>query len=205
MVDLPSLAAAVLAGGHGDANDGRDRMLDAARTEFINHGIARTSVATIATRAGVSRPTLYRQCGDKDQIVASVVQREVIDFFTRGAAAIATQQTTEDKLVEIFVMGMRECREHPLVQALKDFENEAFTRRLFTLDTPGYRSMISVLAMFLADSDYPAAAAERALDFSLRVTATLLIAPSEFLPTDDDEKTREFARRYLIPVLQASR
>lgn len=205
MVDLPSLAAAALAGSHGEANSARDRMLDAARTEFVNHGIARTSVATIAARAGVSRPTLYRQCGDKDQIVAAVVQREVIDFFTRGAATLATLQTTEDKMVEIFVMGMRECREHPLVQALKDFENEAFTRRLFTLDTPGYRTMISVVAALLADGDYPQAAGERALDFSLRVTATLLIAPSELLPTDNDENTREFARRYLIPVLQASR
>lgn len=205
MVDLPSLAAAVLSGSHGEANSARDRMLDAARTEFINHGIARTSVATIAARAGVSRPTLYRQCGDKDQIVAAVVQREVIDFFTRGAAALAALQTAEDKMVEIFVMGMRECREHPLVQALKDFENDTFTRRLFTLDTPGYRTMISVLAAILADGDYPQPAAERALDFSLRVTATILIAPSELLPTDDDDSTREFARRYLIPVLQASR
>ncbi len=205
MVNLASLAAAVLAGGAGDANSGRDRMLDAARTEFINHGIARTSVATIAARAGVSRPTLYRQCGDKDQIVAAVVQREVIDFFTRGAATLATQQTTEDKVVEIFVMGMRECREHPLVQALKDFESEAFTRRLSTFDTAEFRSMIGVLAALLADGEYSPPTVERALDFSLRVTATLLIAPSELLPTDDDENTRAFARRYLIPVLQASR
>ncbi|KAB7752763.1 TetR/AcrR family transcriptional regulator [Mycolicibacterium mucogenicum] len=205
MVDLPSLAAAVLSGSHGEANSARDRMLDAARTEFVNHGIARTSVATIAARAGVSRPTLYRQCGDKDQIVAAVTQREVLDFFTRGVAALASQKTAEDKMVEIFVMGMRECREHPLVRALRDFENEAFTSRLFKLDEPDYRSMLGMLAMFLADGDYPPAAIERALDFSLRVTATILIAPSELLPTDNDENTREFARRYLIPVLQASR
>jgi hypothetical protein len=57
----------------------------------------------------------------------------------------------------------------------------------------------------LADDDYSAAAVERALDFSLRITATLLLSPSSFLPTENDEHTREFAQRYLIPILNAAR
>jgi AcrR family transcriptional regulator len=153
----------------------------------------------------VSRPTLYRQCGDKDQIVATVVRREVIDFFTRAYTATAARQGVPDKMIEVFVMGMREAREHPLVRALKDFETETFTRRLAEMDTHATRSMISMAATMLADDDYSSAAVERALDFSLRITATLLLSPSRFLPTENDEHTREFAQRYLIPVLDAAR
>src|SRR5882757_2497196 len=205
MADLSSLALHLAAGGSQPANTTQARMLDAARDEFINHGIARTSVANIAQRAGVSRPTLYRQCGDKDQIVATVVRREVIDFFTRAYTATAARQGVPDKMIEVFVMGMREAREHPLVRALKDFETETFTRRLAEMDTPATRSMISMAATMLADDDYSSAAVERALDFSLRITATLLLSPSPFLPTENDDHTREFAQRYLIPVLDAAR
>jgi AcrR family transcriptional regulator len=205
MADLSSLALQLASSGSQRADKSQTRMLDAARDEFINHGIARTSVANIARRAGVSRPTLYRQCGDKDQIVAAVVRREVIDFFARAYAATAMRKGVPDKMVEVFVMGMREAREHPLVRALKDFETETFTRRLAEMDTPASRGMISMAATMLADSDYSGAAIERALDFSLRITATLLLSPSSFLPTENDEHTREFAQRYLIPIIDAAR
>jgi hypothetical protein len=68
-----------------------------------------------------------------------------------------------------------------------------------------YRSMLTLAATTLADDDFSTAAVERALDFSLRITATLLLSPSPYLPTEDDEHTREFAQRYLIPVLNAAR
>lgn len=102
-------------------------------------------------------------------------------------------------------MGMREAREHPLVRAFKDFETDTFTRRLAEMDTPATRNMISMAATMLAADDYSDTAVERALGFSLRITATLLLSPSPLLPTEDDEQTREFAQRYLIPVLNAAR
>src|SRR6185312_7168752 len=123
MADLASLAGVLTGANAQPTTTAQERMLDAARAEFIDHGIARTSVATIAQRAGVSRPTLYRQCGDKDQIVAAVVQRDVIDFFSRAKVAVEdVSGGVEERFVEAVVMGLRESREQPLVQALKAFE-----------------------------------------------------------------------------------
>lgn len=205
MPDLSALAGVLAAAGDQPTTAARERMLDAARAEFIEHGIARTSVATIAQRAGVSRPTLYRQRGDKDQIVAAVVQRDVIDFFTRAQAAVSSIGSVEERVVEAVVLGLRESREHPLVRALQTFETESFTKRLVDLNSATYRAMIAMIAVMYADDEYRAPALERALDIALRVLATLLIAPSPYVPTDTDDNARAFAGRYLVPILRASR
>ncbi len=153
----------------------------------------------------MSRPTLYRQCGDKDQIVAAVVQRDVIDFFTRAQAAVSSIGSVEERVVEAVVLGLRESREHPLVRALQTFETESFTKRLVDLNSATYRAMIAMIAVMYADDEYRAPALERALDIALRVLATLLIAPSPYVPTDTDDNARAFAGRYLVPILRASR
>ncbi|MUL67469.1 TetR family transcriptional regulator [Mycobacterium sp. CBMA 234] len=205
MADLSSLAGALAATSTQPTTAARERMLDAARAEFIAHGIARTSVATIAQCAGVSRPTLYRQCGDKDQIIAAVVQRDVIDFFARAKGAVDAFGSAEDRVTEAVVMGLRESREHPLVQALKTFETDSFTARLVDMDTPTYRAMLAIIATMFADDEYRPAMLERALDVALRIIATLLITPSPYVPTDNDDSARAFANRYLVPILRASR
>ena len=206
MADLSSLAGVLTGANAQSTTSAQERMLDAARAEFIDHGIARTSVATIAQRAGVSRPTLYRQCGDKDQIVAAVVQRDVIDFFARAKVAVAdVSGSVEERFVEAVVMGLRESREHPLVQALKAFETDSFTERLVDMNTPTYRAMLAIIALMFANDEYRAPVLERALDVVLRIIATLLISPSPYVPTDTDENAREFANRYLVPILRASR
>jgi len=206
MADLSSLAGALTGANAQPTTTAQERMLDAARAEFIDHGIARTSVATIAQRAGVSRPTLYRQCGDKDQIVATVVQRDVIDFFSRAKVAVGdVSGGVEERFVEAVVMGLRESREHPLVQALKAFETNSFTERLVDMNTPTYRAMLAIIALMFANDEYRAPVLERALDMVLRIIATLLISPSPYVPTDTDESAREFANRYLVPILRASR
>lgn len=206
MADLSSLAGVLTGADAQPMSAARERMLDAARSEFIDHGIARTSVATIAQRAGVSRPTLYRQCGDKDQIVAAVVQREVIDFFARAKIAVEdVSGGVEERFVEAVVMGLRESREHPLVQALKAFETNSFTERLVDMNTPTYRAMLAIIALMFANDEYRAPVLERALDVALRIIATLLISPSPYVPTDNDDNARAFANRYLVPILRASR
>jgi len=205
MADLASLAGVLSGANAQPTTTAQERMLDAARAEFIDHGIARTSVATIAQRAGVSRPTLYRQCGDKDQIVAAVVQRDVIDFFSRAKVAVEdVSGGVEERFVEAVVMGLRESREHPLVQALKAFETNSFTERLVDMNTPTYRAMLAIIALMFANDEYRAPVLERALDMVLRIIATLLISPSPYVPTDSDENAREFANRYLVPILRAS-
>lgn len=184
-------------------DDEQHRLLDAARAEFVEHGFRRTSVGDIARRAKVSRPTIYRRLGDKDDIVRQVVIRDVVAFFISISAQVLTKPTPEEKAIEAFVLGVRECRRHPLVAALQQFEPETLTSFL-TDDVSTLEPVRAAIAMTIASETYPLDAALRAAEMFIRITASLLMLPSELLPIDTDEHARWFARTYFPPIFAAS-
>jgi AcrR family transcriptional regulator len=57
------------------AAETREHLLDVAEDLFYRHGIHATGVDTVAARAGVAPPTLYRLFGSKDDLVAAYVER----------------------------------------------------------------------------------------------------------------------------------
>ena len=71
-----------------------DRILDAAASCVAAYGIDRVTLAEIARRAGVSRPTVYRRWTDTRQILAALLTTRVIRVWRdvpsqgRGRAAL---------------------------------------------------------------------------------------------------------------------
>lgn len=71
-----------------------DRILDAAASCVAAYGIDRVTLAEIARRAGVSRPTVYRRWTDTRQILAALLTTRVIGVWRdvpslgRGRAAL---------------------------------------------------------------------------------------------------------------------
>ncbi|MEU0876869.1 TetR/AcrR family transcriptional regulator [Nocardia brasiliensis] len=185
------------------ADDEQNRLLDAARAEFIEHGFRRTSVGDIAQRAKVSRPTVYRRLGDKDDIVRKVVVREVVSFFVTISAQVLTKPTPEEKAVEAFVLGVRESRRHPLVTALRQFEPETLTS--FLSDNVATMEPVrAAIAMAITGDSLPLDGALRAAEMFIRVSASLLVVPSDSLPIDTDDHARWFAQTYFPPIIRAS-
>ncbi|SKU38056.1 TetR family transcriptional regulator [Mycobacteroides abscessus subsp. abscessus] len=56
-----------------------------------------------------------------------------------------------------------------------------------------------------AGGSVPTGIDKRPTDLALRLTSTFLVNPSDLLPTDTDTNTREFAIRYLLPLMRAAR
>ncbi len=181
------------------------RILDAARAEFIEHGFRRAAVADIARRAGVSRQTLNRRCGDKDDMVSAVVTREVLEFFLRLSQSFDAEVPIEDRVVELFVTGVRECRTNPVIAAVKRYESDSLSLNLLDAEHSNYQLVISALTMGLIAESFPEAGARQASEFLIRITATLLLAPSTALQTETDDQSRDLARTYFIPILNAAR
>lgn len=58
----------------------RERILDAAHSLVSRVGFRRTTFEDIASKAGVSRQTLYRHFGSKDDLMADLMDREADRF-----------------------------------------------------------------------------------------------------------------------------
>src|ERR1044072_2217411 len=58
------------------AGSGRDAYLDAARDCILDVGWRRTTLTEVASRAGVSRMTIYRTWSDMPQLLGDLMTRE---------------------------------------------------------------------------------------------------------------------------------
>ncbi|SIK94963.1 Putative transcriptional regulator, TetR family [Mycobacteroides abscessus subsp. abscessus] len=205
MPERPPATQSSLNGSQVKFDAETSRLLDVARAEFIAHGIRRASVSDIARRAGVSRPTLFRRCGDKNDIVTAVAIRDLVEFFAAAKVSVKSIDSLEDKLIEVFALGMCQAREHPMIKALIEFDEPSLSQNMWEANSTSYRMMISTIAS-LVDSEHhhPPEAVEQALEISLRLTATLIASPMATLPTETDDQSREFARRYIVAILHAA-
>ena len=75
----------------------RDEILDAARTLLSERGYVAMSMDDLASRVGISKPTLYSHFSTKDDIVVATVVRE-IERFLAMIEAEATNQTPLQRL-----------------------------------------------------------------------------------------------------------
>ena len=73
----------------------RARLLDAAATEFAEHGWRRLTMAKVADRAGVSRQTVYNELGSKPALAEALVMRELDSFLE----VVQVRFQAEDELV----------------------------------------------------------------------------------------------------------
>ena len=70
------------------ADERREAILEAARDEFASTGYYGTSTETIAERAGISQPYLFRLFGTKKELFVASVRRgfrETLETFMRAA------------------------------------------------------------------------------------------------------------------------
>ena len=66
-----------------------ERIFDTARELFYREGIRAVGVDEIVTRAGVTKPSLYRSFKSKDELVAAVLREVEVGFWERFEAAEA--------------------------------------------------------------------------------------------------------------------
>lgn len=91
-----------------------DRILDAAASCVLAYGVDRVTLAEIARRAGVSRPTIYRRWPDTRALLAALLTSRIVgvlrDLPTRGAG--------REALVERIVGVAERLRHDEVVMAV---------------------------------------------------------------------------------------
>lgn len=174
----------------------RERILDAAVELAAIHGLRRLSVAEVARRARLSRPTLYKHFPTRDALVAAAVEREA------AAMALAIQQVVEPMddpraAVEAGVLtALRLAREHPLLDRIVRTEPEALVPLLTTDAGPVTaalrRPVEHMVACRLPHLD--AVASRRLADVLVR----LLVSYALSAPDDPPEVVAALVAAFLI-------
>src|SRR3954454_14328053 len=70
---------------------GRDRILEAGRTVFGEHGFDATSIAEIGERADIAKSVLYHHFGSKAGLYEAILEADGRELIAAVAAAVAPQ------------------------------------------------------------------------------------------------------------------
>ena len=190
-----------------------EQILDAAREQFMTHGVRRSTVEHIARRAKVSRITVHRRIGGRDDLLAACLLREYRRFVVDVDAVVTALPTREERLVEGFVAVLGHIREHPLFGGLLRVEPEIVLPFLAAEGSPALLALRGYLADRLRhvacaqgrpDADPPGDTAPAA-ELGVRLVVSLLLNPPGSFGPADDERLRLLARRSLVPLLVAGR
>src|SRR6516225_7983825 len=176
-------------------------ILDTARTVFETYGVRRANIEDVAARAGVSRSTIYRRFPTKDNLFEKVVRREAELFFTTLNQA-TTGRNPQEAVIEAFALGVRLVQDSPLYSRIVESEPELFG--LFS------RSHVFPIGQFAdgiahtlrrCGSDIPEPDLANIADVLLRVALGVIVFPTDRLDTSDSAAVRDYAARYLVPII----
>lgn len=94
--------------------DLRGRLLDAALVRFVADGINATSLKSIASQAEVTPALVHYYFGNKEQLVAAVVEERLMLVAAELHATLAGSDGTPGALIRGFVGGLHEVvARHP--------------------------------------------------------------------------------------------
>ena len=113
-----------------------ESALDAAGRVLVAQGIAATTVDDVAAEAGVSRATVYRYLGGKDEIVGAVISRETQALLAAIEGLIPTANSPRELIEILVVTAVEVVEERPLLSRLNNADRRG-TLPFITVDGAG--------------------------------------------------------------------
>lgn len=190
---------------HEDEDSANQRILDSARSLYIEFGLRRTTMEDVAKRAGMGRATLYRRFSEKDQLFKAVILRDLQRHLRLIEKGIEQVTSALDGLLEAFVQfGMLINRNELLQRLLKsepddvlpylttDFEViMIFARQYLSLQIQRGQKLGHIQ---LADPDIMS-------EMLLRLTQSLMLSPKGVIDPAQEDSLRVFSEKFLRPLL----
>jgi AcrR family transcriptional regulator len=120
-------------------------LLDAARECVAERGVARTTVADVARRAGASRMTVYRTFPDAATLWSSLLTREVRMIVGEAESAAASLPTARERLVEAAAQTVVALRNDPVIRRVIELDGDRLLPYLTT--RRGHAQEIAIAAV----------------------------------------------------------
>lgn len=161
----------------------RDTLLDAARHELEHRGWNEVTMAEIAAAAGVSRQTLYKEFGSRDEFAQAFVVREGERFVRAVEGALdANLDDPKTALTAAFGLFLAAAAEDPLIRTAIAGEAEMLpfvtTQGRPLVEQVAERLRIAILARWPQAAEHDAALLAECLVRLAISYATLPVEPA---------------------------
>lgn len=159
----------------------------------------------VCEAAGMSRATLYRLFpGGREVLFEAVRVRGLQNFFTVMQAHVDGADSLEEILVRCIVIASTELHHDEfLATTLATAPGDA----LGDLTVTGLNRIIRVATSFITPLTEAYITAEEAallVDLVARLVISYFLSPSPTLDFTDEQATREFVQRFVLPALSLS-
>jgi AcrR family transcriptional regulator len=168
--------------------DSRDRVLEAALRCVARFGMSKTTVEDIAREARLSRASLYRFFpGGREEIVATMVEREVREYFRALASRLDGIDDYEERIVIAMTLAADLLVAHEALGFVLAHEPELV---LPHVAFSGLDQVLDVAAAFLAPylvGVLDPEDARRAAEWVSRLVLSHVICPPSSIPRSTSE------------------
>ena len=185
----------------------RHRIIDAGYRMLLQFGEDKTSMGDIAVAAGVSRGTLYRYFGDRDQLLAAVMDHTVHAYWDAIDARLTDDMTLGDKIESRVQTSVRFSRGlvDQLVTGSVGMYARMMTKDLARTSAVSVERTIPMLVVarergeLRADIDIHVAA-----DWISRVNLSIIWLPvSTVVDLNDEKAAAQYARGLILQGIGA--
>lgn len=185
-----------------------DGILDAAERCFAQAGVRKTTVEDVAARAGVSRITVYRQLGNRDDLVRAVLLRVTDRFLRRARTKLLTAPDLATAVADLIVSTVVAARrDNSLLLLYGSEETGASGRPLPGTTEPlieRFGAVIEELAAALPGALRDDVSVADAGEWVLRIVVSLLTLEPTTRSGDTD--LRRFIETFAVaPLVHAGR
>lgn len=177
-------------------------LLDAAERCFRRAGVRGTTIEEVATEAGVSRITVYRRVGTRDDLVRLVLLRSVDRMLDGLRPRLRATGDLGEALVQLVLRSLRAARGEDLQLLYASDEGSVAGRPLPGLSAAlfgRYGTVVGELADTLPGRLAPGMTAAEAGEWVLRIVISLLTIESDLPPRE----LLASVRRLVLPALVA--
>lgn len=177
----------------------RDSVLDAVGELLANDAWSNVTMSEVATRAGVSRQTLYNAFGNREELAQAYLMREAGRFLEAiEDAVVSNVNDPRQALTQAAELFLSLASTHPMIRALSTQEGE----ELVALATTRGGALLTAMTDRLSElilSNWPEVDREGAR--LLAATLVRLAISHAVLPTGAPERTAADIARTLGPFI----
>lgn len=191
---------------HPNADGIDTRILDAARTQFEEIGVKKTTIGDIARRASVDRATIYRRIGSREDLVRAVTAREVGDLLAELQSIPARHEDIAAVVADLFVTVITRWRTHRLVNRVMALEPGRLLPQITTEGGAVFTMAIATTSALLDTALRQRRLAEipdltTRVEIVARLVHSLILQPAGALDLDSESQLAGFARTRIVPLI----